>query len=226
MRQAGTRAVMVDVEDSLVAHRLAKAVRRQFGDELVEVVPGECSVLVIGRKSLSPRYLADRIECLRLREEPLPGEGLPPLNIPVTYGGAELEALEGRLGRSTDELVCLHSAATYTVRFVGSVAGFGYLGGGDRLFELPPTDEWGRCIAAGSVLVAGGYSGVMPRRLPSGWWVVGHTKAVLWEPEGQFPNRFVPGRKVRFIPLNYPVNEQEDNAKNVGNVKDVGNGDT
>ena len=49
------------------------------------------------------------------------------VRIPVTYDGADLEAAAATLGVSSEAVVELHSAAAYTVAFMGFSPGFPYL---------------------------------------------------------------------------------------------------
>ena len=49
------------------------------------------------------------------------------MTIPVTYDGADLEAVAAALGMSPEAVVELHAGAEYTVAFMGFAPGFPYL---------------------------------------------------------------------------------------------------
>ena len=51
---------------------------------------------------------------------------------------------------------------------------------------------------AGSVGLAGEYSGVYPRSSPGGWQLIGRTDAALWDPARTPPALLAPGTWVRF----------------------------
>jgi allophanate hydrolase subunit 1 len=54
-------------------------------------------------------------------------------------------------------------------------------------------------VPAGSVGLAGEFSGVYPRSSPGGWQVIGTTDAVLWDVDRDPPALLVPGAVVRFV---------------------------
>jgi allophanate hydrolase subunit 1 len=54
-------------------------------------------------------------------------------------------------------------------------------------------------VPAGSVGLADGYSGIYPRASPGGWQLIGHTEAVLWDPDREPPALLRPGWWVRFV---------------------------
>ena len=54
-------------------------------------------------------------------------------------------------------------------------------------------------VPAGSVALAGRYSGVYPRASPGGWRIIGSTDAVLWDPDRDPPALLRPGARVTFV---------------------------
>jgi allophanate hydrolase subunit 1 len=53
-------------------------------------------------------------------------------------------------------------------------------------------------VPAGSVGVAGEFTGVYPRVSPGGWRLLGRTEATLFDPKADPPALLAPGDRVRF----------------------------
>ena len=100
---------------------------------------------------------------------------------------------------SRDAVVERHSATVYTVSFVGFAPGFAYLVDGDPRLEVPRRDSPRTKVPAGSVALAGTYSGIYPRSSPGGWQIIGTTDAVLWDVHRDPPALLRPGGIVRFV---------------------------
>ena len=103
------------------------------------------------------------------------------MTIPVRYDGQDLDEVAQLLGVDADELVARHQAATWTVAFTGFAPGFGYLVGDDPLFDVPRRPSPRTRIPAGSVALAGRFSGVYPKESPGGWQLIGRTDAAMWD---------------------------------------------
>ena len=134
------------------------------------------------------------------------------MTIPVTYDGADLEAVAATLALSKAAVVKLHSEADYVVAFTGFAPGFPYLratgraresdaGGVQRLLELPRRVTPRTEVPAGSVAVAAGYCGLYPRSSPGGWNLLGRTNVVLFDVTREQPALLEPGMRVRFEPV-------------------------
>ena len=66
------------------------------------------------------------------------------------------------------------------VAFCGFAPGFGYLTGLDRALHVPRLAEPRTAVPAGSVGIAGEYTGVYPRSSPGGWRLLGqHRRAAV-----------------------------------------------
>ena len=52
----------------------------------------------------------------------------------------------------------------------------------------------------GSVAIAGPQTAAYPIASPGGWWLIGRTDLVLWDPRREPPAILHPGRLVRFVP--------------------------
>jgi KipI family sensor histidine kinase inhibitor len=122
------------------------------------------------------------------------------VELPVRYDGADLGTVADDAGLAVEEVVALHSGAEYIVRFCGFSPGFGYLTGLDRRLQLPRLTTPRPSVPAGSVAIAGGYTGVYPRSSPGGWRLLGSTDVPLFVLDRQPPALLAPGVRVRFIP--------------------------
>lgn len=129
-----------------------------------------------------------------------PVERTPPVTheVRVVYDGADLEALATALGVGADEVIARHGSAAWEVAFLGFSPGFAYLVIEDPMLATVARRASPRPrVPAGSVALAGGYTGVYPADTPGGWNLLG--RAI--EPrllDGERP-RFAVGDRVRFV---------------------------
>lgn len=127
------------------------------------------------------------------------GSELSELTLRVDYDGADLAQVGALTGMTTDEVVQAHLAAVYVVAFVGFSPGFGYLSGGDPRLWVPRRPSPRTRVPAGSVALAGEFTGIYPRSGPGGWQLIGHTDASLWDLQRAQPALLTPGTRVRFV---------------------------
>ena len=124
----------------------------------------------------------------------------------VSYDGPDLAEVAALTGLTEAEVVAAHTGTAWTVGFCGFAPGFAYLTGGDSPPQAggapslwvprrstPRTD-----VPAGSVGLAGEFSGVYPRSSPGGWQLIGHTDADLFDVDRDPPALLQPGMRVRF----------------------------
>src|SRR3954452_234308 len=96
------------------------------------------------------------------------------------------------------DVVRTQSGTDFVVAFCGFAPGFAYCTG------LPPERAVSRLatprprVPAGSVGLAGEFTGVYPTGSPGGWRLVGRTELALWRPGGEPPATLAPGSRVRF----------------------------
>lgn len=131
---------------------------------------------------------------------PVPGmQGAGELvRIPVVYDGADLADVADLTGLAVREVIEAHTASEWTVAFGGFAPGFCYLVGGDRRLEVPRNGESRTRVPAGSVGLAGPFSGIYPRESPGGWRLLGRTEMEIWRIDRDPPALLQPGARVRF----------------------------
>jgi KipI family sensor histidine kinase inhibitor len=121
------------------------------------------------------------------------------VELPVHYDGDDLAEVADETGLSIGEVVARHSAADYVVRFCGFSPGFAYLDGLDTQLHVPRRSSPRTAVPAGSVAIAGEFTGVYPRSSPGGWRLLGRTDAELWDVRQDPPALLAPGTRVRFV---------------------------
>ncbi len=200
----GDHALLLDFDGTADVLAWCDAVRDAALVGVVDIVPASRSVLL---KLAAPRYQpVTRARLEKLRVAPAvdvtatapKAPGAPDVTIDVVYDGADLDEVARLTGLSRREVVELHTAAPLRVGFGGFSPGFAYLIGGDERLHVPRRAEPRTEVPAGSVGLAGEFSGVYPRETPGGWQLIGHTDAVLWDVDRDPPALLVPGSWVRF----------------------------
>lgn len=192
--RAGTSGLLVELPGLDDVLRLSAELRRRAPTGLTEIVPAARTVLLVG----------SGLESLAAE---LPGWTLPPLaqssqapvEIPVRYDGPDLDEVCALKGLTRDELIELHTGATLTTAFCGFAPGFGYLSGLPERLHVPRRGSPRTQVAAGSVGLAGEFTGVYPRASPGGWQIIGHTALALWDAARDPPSLLAPGTRVRFV---------------------------
>ncbi len=198
IRPAGDRGALIELDDNLAAVRLARALTGRT--EFVDVVPGHRTVLVTWAGERRPHDLGALVEWALATGSPLSEPGRR-IEIPVVYDGADLEEVARLVQLSPEEVVELHVSAEYVVAFIGFAPGFAYLIGGDERLAVPRRGRPRVRVPAGSVAIAGPYSGVYPRDTPGGWRLLGRTSVSLFDPGRSRPALLANGDVVRFVRL-------------------------
>ena len=184
----GDRAVLIECDTLHEAQTWFAALR-----EHAEVVLGARTVLVRGDLRAS-RELIDRTD-----PSTSPVDTGHVVEIPVTYDGTDLAEVADLTGLTTDGVVEAHTRATWTVAFGGFAPGFSYLVGGDPRLHVPRRSSPRTRVPAGSVGLAGEFSGVYPRESPGGWQLIGRTDQRMWDVDREPPALLVAGTTVRFV---------------------------
>jgi len=193
----GREAVLVEVDDLDEALALYAALRAAALPGVTDLVPAARTVLVrLDPAATTPQRVRSAIAGLPADRHDRPDAGT--VTIAVRYDGPDLADVAAHTGLTEAEVVARHTATTWTVAFAGFAPGFGYLTGGDPGLEVPRRETPRTRIPAGSVGLAGRFSGVYPHDSPGGWQIIGSTPLRMWDLDRDPPALLTPGVRVRF----------------------------
>ena len=190
----GDRARLFEPGDPSDVLGLAAALRRRPG--VVEVVPAARTVLV----RAEPAVLAALAAAPPAPEPEAAAADGADVVLDVRYDGADLASTAAELGFTVEELIERHAAGSYVVAFCGFAPGFAYLTGLAPELHVARRAEPRTRVPAGSVGLAGEFTGIYPRESPGGWRLLGTTTATLWDLDRTPPALLPPGTRVRFRP--------------------------
>lgn len=195
----------IDPALNALVHRAAALIGAAPPHGVTETVPAFGSLLV----HYDPRIAGASSIQAALSELDLgePGAAEAPRRVwhlPTLYGGEagpDLDAAAAEVGLSPDDVVAIHSGATYRVYVQGFLPGFAYLGDLDARLELPRLARPRLRVPPGSVAIALRMTGVYPVESPGGWRLLGNTPVRFFDPTRTPPTLFAPGDGVRFVPV-------------------------
>ncbi|MGE9809400.1 5-oxoprolinase subunit B family protein [Janibacter sp. G1551] len=207
MGEAALLVEVVDIDSVLDLHAvLASLVSAGEGvwAGVDELVAGARTLLLVTRPATDLDALSRALGGLpvprqrHLRDAHQRGDG-PVVEIPVDYSGADLAEVARLTGLTPTEVIAAHTGTPWRVGFGGFAPGFAYLVGGDPRLTVPRRTEPRTRVPAGSVGLAGEFSGIYPRSSPGGWQLIGTTKVALWDEQRDPPALLLPGTTVRFV---------------------------
>ncbi len=202
----GDDLVSVTVDDPRTAQRIA-AHLRDSGD-FREAVAGIGSVVVqFDAARVDPAGARTLIERLLREDFGHDRAATALIEVPVIYGGdggPDLGALCAQLGLTRETFIELHTRGEYRVDMLGFTPGFAYIGGLDERLDVARLAEPRVRVAAGSVGIAGGRTGLYALPGPGGWPLIGRTPLALFDPESERPFLLEPGMRVRFRAVEGP----------------------
>ncbi|MGR6743279.1 carboxyltransferase domain-containing protein [Microbacterium sp. F1-18] len=201
MLPMGHDAVLVEVSDLAAAMALHARLTAAPPPGVVDIVPAAATVLVrVDPAVLRPAAVRAWVSSAVTSAAP-PASASASVTLPIRYDGADLADLAALLGSSTEALAARHAGTDWTVAFTGFAPGFGYLVGAGWDLDIPRRPSPRTRVAAGSVGLAGVFSGAYPRETPGGWQLIGTTDAPLFNADADRPALLVPGTAVRFDPM-------------------------
>ena len=201
VREYGDQALLLECADTVEVLAWTDVLTRAELPGVLDIVPASRTVLV---KLARPAFAAptrQRLSKLSIEGHDAtapPVDGRADVVIDVTYDGADLAEVSRLTGLDTAAVIAAHTGTMWRVGFGGFAPGFAYLIGGDPRLEVPRRDEPRTKVPAGSVGLAGEFSGVYPRESPGGWQLIGHTDAALWDIDRPNPALLTPGLWVQF----------------------------
>ncbi|MER6405436.1 allophanate hydrolase subunit 1 [Streptomyces viridosporus] len=196
----GEDALLVEVssgDEAQALHAELLRLRAQGSLRVGEIVPAARTVLLDGLSD--PARLAAELTARPLPPAPPGAPGA--VEIPVRYDGPDLADVAAHWGVPAREVARIHAGTGFRVAFCGFAPGFGYLTGLPPRYDVPRRPTPRTAVPAGSVALAGPYTGVYPRSSPGGWQLIGTTDLVLWDPARAPAALLAPGTRVRFVPV-------------------------
>ncbi|MBB4120905.1 5-oxoprolinase subunit PxpB [Martelella radicis] len=209
IKPAGDQAVTIEFGDTIdeaVSARVI-ALERSLKDDpvagIAETVPTYRSLLVF----YDPAILngRDLKAILGERAETAPATDdarARHFAVPVCYQGADaLDLADVAAERNIDpeEVIALHTSATYRVYMIGFAPGFAYLGGLPSALHTPRLAEPRQKVPAGAVGIGGAQAAINSLAGPSGWRYIGRTPLRLFDPARADPAFFQAGDILRFF---------------------------
>lgn len=196
---AGESALLVEVEDVDAVLALSAALRDQPVAGVLESVPAARTVLLLCDPAVATlTAVADAVRRIR------PAAHLPAsqdtVEIPVSYDGPDIDDVLAVTGQTRRELIDWHTNSQWQVAFCGFALGFSYLVTDDAP-SIPRKKTPRTTVPAGSVGLAGEFSGVYPRASPGGWQLIGRTELCLADVKADPPALLRPGVGVSFVEL-------------------------
>jgi KipI family sensor histidine kinase inhibitor len=202
----GDKALLLEFDSTAEVLAWTEAIRGAELLGVLDIVAASRTVLV---KLAGPRYQAPtRQRLAKLHVSPAavsefmaPPGGHADVQIDVVYDGPDLDEVTRLTGLTPEQVVAAHTGTPWQVGFGGFAPGFAYLVGGpdaaERLNVARQAEPRTR-VPAGSVALAGEFSGVYPRESPGGWQLIGRTDAELWDVDRDPPALLRPGMWVQF----------------------------
>lgn len=184
-----------------------RAMARQLRDS------GDWIECVEGRQSLVVQFDATSTSCevaqKRLRRAlkalvSSPAVESSLIEIPVCYGGdygPELRSICEMLELDEAEAIRLHTSGDHLVDMLGFTPGFAYVDGLSRELNVPRLGEPRQRVAAGSVGIAGGQTGLYALSGPGGWPLIGRTPVRLFRPDEADVFLLEAGVRIRFTAI-------------------------
>ena len=203
VREYGDQALLLEFDSTAEVLGWTNALRQANLLGVLDIVPASRTVLV---KLAGPRYQAPtrqrltklRLDHTALADSTATDDERADIVLDVVYDGADLLEVARHTGLEPAQVIAAHTAAPWRVAFGGFTPGFAYLVGGDPRLHVPRRAEPRTKVPAGSVALAGEFSGVYPRETPGGWQLIGRTDAVLWDIDRAKPALLTPGMLVQF----------------------------
>lgn len=199
----GEGAVYLDLEieesSTRAPRTLAAAAALREAIPGADVAVGAGTILIVGQASEEEA----RAIVLPVLSGPAPVLKEPRNHIiKAIYDGPDLAASAEALGMKPEMLIQLHAGRYHVAELLGFLPGFAYLGAIDDRLVLPRRPSPRPAVPAGSIGIAGSFTGIYPARSPGGWNLIGRALGVrLFDPARDPPMLIAPGDLVRFVPV-------------------------
>ncbi|TNJ42966.1 5-oxoprolinase subunit PxpB [Tamlana fucoidanivorans] len=179
--------------------------------DILETRSAYNSLLVVYNKVITSfKETCNTLTCIYKQAGSLPKQKSTLWKIPVCYDfsfGLDLRDMAKAKQMSVSNIIEHHTAAIYTVYFLGFLPGFMYLGGLDKVLKMPRKSMPRMKIEKGAVAIGGDQTGVYPMESPGGWNIIGNTPINFFNVANSEPCFVNAGDTIKF----YAVSQEEYN---------------
>lgn len=194
----GDTALLAEFDSLAEVRAAARRLRGTTPSGVVDIVPAARTVLVRVRPAELSLTALERWLSESGSDTSAAAEPTTAVRVPVRYDGPDLGSTAELLGLGVRELIRRHTEAEWECAFVGFSPGFAYLASDELNLAVPRLPTARQRVPAGSVALAGEFSGIYPRDSPGGWRILGTTDLPLWDESRTPPALLPPGTRVRF----------------------------
>ena len=210
--EAAMRLVFTEVPQPALTRVLLEIenrARQRFGSTLTDSVIGYTTLTLFFSSSNLERdrteaWLREQAEAIALVGHPAHEHSAADLVLPVLYHPSvapDLEWLADDRGLGINDVIALHSEATYFAYATGFAPGFCYLGTLPEALQTPRLDTPRATVPAGAVAIADAQTAVYPCESPGGWRLIGACPEPLFNLSNSPPSLLTVGATVRFEPI-------------------------
>jgi KipI family sensor histidine kinase inhibitor len=113
----------------------------------------------------------------------------------------DLAEIAATLSLSPARIIQLHAGADYRIYMFGFAPGYVFLGGLPAELTISRRPKPRPPVPQGSLLIAGGQALIAHRPMPTGWYNLGATPALLFDPGRTPPASLEIGDRISFVPV-------------------------
>ena len=214
--EAAMRLVFTEVPQPALTRALLEIenrARQRFGSTLTDSVIGYTTLTFFFSASTLERdrteaWLREQAEAIALVGHSAHEHSAADVVLPVLYHPSvapDLEWLADDRSLGVDEVIALHSDATYFAYATGFAPGFCYLGTLPEALQTPRLDTPRAAVPSGAVAIADAQTAVYPCESPGGWRLIGACPEPLFNLNNTPPSLLNVGATIRFEPISEAV---------------------
>ncbi len=202
VRRLGERALLLQFRNGGHAlpevHRLAEQLEKYGFDATEDIVPAYESIALIFRRAISDDELIIS-DIIKASEREVRQQEAGQHTVPVCYElGTDWKTILAHTQLSKEQVIELHSSASYTVAMMGFIPGFVFLEGLDEKLHCPRRPSPRKSVPAGSVGIGGSQTGIYSLESPGGWQILGRTPVSFFDHRQDPPAVIQPGDRLIF----------------------------
>jgi len=215
----GETALIIDfgntIDESInkLVHSLFYQLQHDPIPGMIEAVPGYSSLTIyydillirniLNKQTTAFEWISESLKKIIPKEDIETGDPQILIKVPVCYEiehAPDLGFIASQNKMSHEEVIYLHTAATYHIYMLGFLPGFAYMGMVDEKISSSRKQK-PVFVEAGSIGIAGKQTGIYPFRSQGGWQIIGRTPLKLFDKEKINPVLFKAGDKVQFYSI-------------------------